>query len=538
MSDITGRVLGSFLVLTIVYAMLPGVTCAGSGNEWESSSPITYHLSASRVEVNGTAHSKFVYSADGTKKRIRYLTSADVALRTEADDVPAARLQLQASNGLFSHKTLQLELSDKGTLTSTDYASEGILGKVVTNVFKAVVSIASGAVPFTGAAAVRDELSPLEKLYATGYPDHWNRRQMLSKALGQVNTQIVEIELKLVEGHLNGGRDLPSALAARQKLKALKEIREDLRAEATLNDAHYKAWKATMEDDQTVRHGFLLRLTELPEDAVIANLQSGPDTSHISEVLLQRSKDLFQELEVVVAKKDPLRLPEPSTPKNGIAYTGLFYRIVRPVELSMYQLDPDVGNGTQPVLRERQIVYVVDEHSPIGFLEFSGSHWSKRGTTARFSSSGTLQKLSSSQDSNASAVADTLATLPDEYLSALKLANDVTEQRQRLRSQDSRARLEDLKREKEIAENQLALGELLDTGAVSSEISRLEKEIALLEAQIKLGETERKNDVAGDRNDLELQKQIQELRNAIQKGEIDRLKLERELDELRKEVEE
>ena len=138
------------------------------------------------------------------------------------------------------------------------------------------------------------------------------------------------------------------------------------------------------------------------------------------------------------------------------------------------------ADGT-PLLRESKPYLVMDGACALETFTLKESRWAKRSTSVKFSDLGALTSYSSSADSSAAAVADTLGSLGGTVGDSLETAVKINTQLDALRSHGADQQLAKLKQQVDAKQQEITLAGLAVTEKDSAELERLKQQAAILE---------------------------------------------------------
>lgn len=444
---------------------------------------IWYHLPKSFLTITGTVTTTTTAAGGQNESK-----STELALATRAD--PAACYGVKLERSLFSDNEIDLEVSEKGLLTSSNATSTGQLGTIFKNVASFAATVAGAATGLrvfpafapsstpAGTAPTGSPPSPAT-LYSTEHPGRAQRRQEIADAIDHLLETVI-----VKERSLAGQSDEKDREATRAHIADLEQAITDLREQAEPLDRHYASWKATKEQETTETHEFEIAISELPTVKAISDLGTNLPT----EAGLGSSFPIYEKLGIVVARLgDVPKVVDPSAaearPAAGSAHSGAFYRKVVPMRLHLFAKD----SGKLKLI-ETEVHEVIDEASRPGYLEFKRNRWSSTTVEAGFGDGGSLTRLKHTKTSTVAAATTATKELPEEVLDALNRADSIVDAHQKLRLQGIDHRLQELDREKKELDAEIALGDLIDTRALANRLKVVKAEKDLLTARKELGE--------------------------------------------------
>src|SRR4030095_13188789 len=229
-----------------------------------------------------------------------------------------------------------------------------------------------------------------------------------------------------------------------------------------------------------------------------------------------------------------LTQPAPVPDVKGEAVTAdlfspsIYYRGVRPVQIAVYTLSPT----NKPRLAKQSLEFVVGRRSPTMAYVVQNSKWANKSLGVTFTD-GLLTKVSSENESELAGAAEALRGLPAEYLAAIKQANEIVSEQNKLDSSGIQRQIDDLKKQKELTETRITSGETANLAAMKTESDRLEAELKLLNSQRNLAVGQA---IPQDQTALSAQVQIIKLQNDLAEAQVKQLQLQQQLDELRQKM--
>jgi hypothetical protein len=427
---------------------------------------VFYHLPETVLEIAGSVTTKKNLETDQEEKS----TNAKMALLTRADQDWYFRVNLEGST--LSDSSISLELTEDERLVTTEAKSVGRLGAIIKNIIGFVVAIVGVGTGRPLGERAKAKKDPQEE-YEKEHPDLGARRRELRQAIRAIGAKLVEIETLISQTPDKTAREALRAYAT-----DLTDGLKNLRSEAEIIEAHFSAWKARKEAARERSYEFTYRLSQLPDTSKFQEGQPvPPDLGDVREAYLAFG--------LIVSRKD-FSVPDvdPPPPPNapGSKHHGIYFRRPRPIELSLWTVEED------KLLRiQRRTHTVVDQRSPLGFMEFGKTIWSELSASLTLHDSGALKKLSNSKASELAAATGALKDLPADVLASLEKANKIIDEQQTLSLQGMDRRLAELKKQKEILEAEIEANGVLATAAQRAELARLKAEIDLLKARKEIG---------------------------------------------------
>ena len=461
-----------------------------------------YFLPKTVVTISGTVSSKNNFTKDGLV-RISEPGPATITTGVVAD--PSAYYYYRTDSKLLSKNSFTLELSEGGIISGVNSVSESQLGSILRNIVGIVTGLAK-----IGAGVAFAASSPAEDLYRGDFPELAKRRVMLKTAIDTMLDKMIALQRKLVDE-----ADPKRRAALRDDIADVQKALSTLRVEADGSDAHFAAWKARAEDAQQQSYQWIIDSDDLLPQAAIP----GKQLSELEKLASTQMRDVIQKLRVIVSLELP-PLPTSASPQLGGHSDLLYHRVVTPSIIRLYRIRP---NDSLELVTHTALP-VFSKTSTVSALPSPDAKWSKRTLTATFAD-GALTKVSAETSSELAAATEALRGLPGDYLSSLKQANEVAAEQRTLSLQSIDNRIEQLKKQKELAEAALAQRQIVSVGSAKSTIVELETQIKLLETQRAFSDAQGS---AADRNAVRLE-------NEMAKLQLEQAELRRKLDALERE---
>lgn len=518
---------------------------------------LRYSLPLTWVRIAGTTTTKRNLTSD----KLDASSESTVSLIVAPD--PNAAYEIDFEKSKLADRAVSIELSPAGLLTSTTSTSTGQLGKVIGSVVSAVASVAAVAGGLLGGPAaggfatmmaaeepdedrrreLADPESGVDEPYATEHPERARRRAELRERIPALRERIRDQRERICEAADDTERKRIAAC-----VEALGQSLAELIEEARELDAHLEAWRSVKEAPVTRSYTFLLRVTELPRLDDVKGVD--PDQAPLGAM-----KEVYDALHVVVARSDGSTAgggASPPAPRTRAR--GVFHRQPRPVRLTILKplADRSVSSesvsgagsvdaaDSRPAPRSTlrpvsaSIEAVLDGHSPLGFVEFGKSAWSKRAAEMTFGDTGSLTKLSNEKASELAAAAEAVESAPEKALAGLESANKILDQLQTVSLQGVTHRIAVLQQEKAVLEATVARDDLLATRDATSELKAVQAELALLQDQRQLGTARRALDADAETEMVRLRTDVLKVRTELERSQVERLKAQAELAELGK----
>ncbi|HET9370038.1 MAG TPA: hypothetical protein VFO19_07310 [Vicinamibacterales bacterium] len=480
--------------------------CAAANAQGQAPVQVNYHLPKTTVVVKGTIVTKKTFQQDGSLQPSSEPTGTSVSLVTGPEY--AARTMTLESSALAKTDTT-VSLTTKGTLAGLNRTSEGQLGAIVKNIFGSIVSLAGafGGRPFSLSGGA-------EALYEQEHGDLAALRRTLKTNLNATVARLGELATQLAKE-----ADFAKAKQITDHMSLLDRHVKTLRHEADLLDTHFNAWRTRKEAKVEQTLELMIDADQLPIDAPIKKLSD--DGSVIDPNNFSQSGEfapIAKRFRLVVTRLEPEmpKVPVPSGASNRV-----FYRAVRPVILRLYQITED---AKLVHVRDSQ-EYIVGERSEVMTLDLPTTKWSKRGIEVQFTDNA-LTKFGATQSSGVADTAEAVRQLSGEYLTALKQVNEIEAERRKLATVDIDRQIDEVKKQKDLFEAQVALGQAVNLEEAKSQLASLDLQVKTLEAQrtVAVGVAN-----AGQIEGLTAQQQLLKLQNDLLKAQLEQIQLQRQL---------
>ncbi len=511
--------------LTVILATATVAACGGTTSPpatqpapvQDAQPEVSYFLPKSVLVVTAKVTSKFDFG-----KRARVERVSDVATSLEVVADSGALIKLDLNHRRLSNQELKVEFTSQGLVSSVNAVSTGQLGVVAKNVFGLAVSAAR-------ILGVGFSATPAETLYLTEQTGAATSRVRVKATIATLLGKQLDLSERLITA--------ANAVAEERLSAQIKRVQAqivNLRAEEKLADQAFLAWKNRKEAPKVEPVRFILEMSDLPTEATMKGLPAKPSNAQLQAAMPAASWRLWERLGLAVVVSDPptnLAAPVGNVASKGM-YRGIYFRRGRPVRLTLHKKRGQ-GDGPTLVALSATTEVVQDGYSPVTFLAFGDSVWSKSSLTAAFGANGALTKLGNDSESEMARATEALRALPAEYLSAIKQSNEITTENQKAMTLALQGQIDSFTQRRELLEAEMSYSGANEASVRRAEIDKINSEVALLEAQIKLAGVQGSADSLDQRASLELEQQILQLRNEVAKAEIERLKLEAELAKLR-----
>ncbi len=519
---------------------------------------LRYHLAKDVIAVSGTttwSYDNAVKMTGGSeteevdfrlKATTKYVsTTIQPSVVTVAD--PSSYHILNVEPRGFKDQTLTIAIGDSGLLTSVNYTTTDKTGETVTNVGKAIASVAGAFFGFRGAETTNlsgtfaqlvakdldlygpnpsEEMKvalkkrfvalPGEIAYLVTSGDRTLRRLWFTVARTEIEIQFqsAAINARLLDAATEQDPDkvkrLQSEIDYRSKL--IGRLAESLTADrAVLNTLLEKGRSEEKLGVQEITRP----VEQVIEVVNCPSFEQIEDCQEVSEILkaldnFPQMKSLFKEARVVVtvdrvdstafvADSEPDRTPPATdtTPESAmesktarIYYRALYPAIIRVLGLRVL---PVTGEGGVVELKERVVVLtkssvqIVDTSSPPSFVEFNPKAFSNQSVSLGFNAKGQLTSASQGATSSlagaAAAAANTVTGVRDEFASSLVKAKDIITTKQQIDLSDLDFKINELTKRKAIIDQRLALAGATANYEIMLEKQQLDQQLLLLQTQ-------------------------------------------------------
>ena len=188
-------------------------------------------------------------------------------------------------------------------------------------------------------------------------------------------------------------------------------------------------------------------------------------------------------------------------------------------------------------LQESRDVAVMDKFSRWTLVPIAKGLFGKKSLSVAFDKAGYLSKISRLSEAELAGLAQALEKLPADYYDALKQANETVDEQQELALQRLDHRIEELKKERELITQEVVTGGALASAQQTAEIERLGREITQLEKEASLVQLQQAAEGAAELAILDLQTKITSAQTALEQAETQRLKVQADLEKLRRDGE-
>lgn len=517
----------NWMTLLAIAAVFSCDACADDNDDKRKElQRLPYYLNESAVKIVGTVTTK---TDIADNKKVTQATST-VTLVSAADN--SKILYFRLGKGTASNVKVEISFRSDGTLASVNSETVGQLGSIIKNIFRGVTTILSvtgGALPF---GTQTDKAEKIDLAYKNDHPKRAEIREKLKDTDLALRNAIADQQAKLAG--ITNNDNLETTLKG---LTLYQQGLGQLRQEAEISDAHFSAWRTAKEGQETENHEFVQLISELPDDTILLALLAktpNPSKSALQGVIDSDHWRVVESLNIIVTRQAP-NVRGPALPIDSVLTDseteGFFYRAPYTSKLCLYKLGNKQQTEFTPTLQKCQLEQVITAQSPHVFLPLKPARFGKAALKAEFSEAGAITTFKSDKESALADASGTFADLPDEVLSGIKKANEILDADRTLQLQELTLAVEETKKEKELLELQIAHGQVVDLQSTKEQIAALEQDLKLLETQGKFAAAQRTTTTADATSDLNLQKTILELQNAIEKLEIDRVKMLLELKE-------
>lgn len=336
---------------------------------------------------------------------------------------------------------------------------------------------------------------------------------------------------------------LQMARAAR-RIQHLQALLTEAMAEVAKIDGLYAAWCAarTRRDPQHLT--FAVPIDELPiQEAPTARQPAWDPTAEGDDHPLLRHIWATLGLLVEIGPVEPRTpyRPNPDGSVGDLDQASLHWREPRPARLWIWRRDSE---GT-PVLEQLSEVLVTDRYSAAASMRLEGRFFGEQAAEVVFGDLGVPLKVVFGDKSAVGAVADAIASAPEQSTAGLDAVSTASTTLGDLSSAAQELRLKALKRQVEQRTQELELEGLNATAADFAELRHLQQRVEMAEAQ---GTLAPPGELASIESQLALEKAHQDLETvqreraqaadmAAVQSRIERLEADLALAELRRERE-
>lgn len=453
---------------------------------------------------------------------------------------PQLAASLVVPKSAFTESEMTVEFRDGMMLKAINVKSTGRAGEVISSIAKFAGVLIGG---FAGLASVDGDkrprviVSPCDPFTAPykDLPDpvrlllwenavecqRWQETDKLQKSRTTLVEDRVELEKKIRGASNTALEEINDRLTKIET--ALENIDKDIAPRVKQFNATLEAYAKTLDLGTTTAvatHDQVLQLSDLP---VSDNVKAGMTAGQIEQVLAtfsEPAKTLWERGKAIVtfdpSDKGLLKCPvvtgmPPAPEKDNQVHVA--FRQGTPGRLRVFVSDLDVAptGGSESKPQEGTLRSVADRFenvahpcAPIGTMVFKRSAWSSRELAITFDERGFPSRLESKSGSDAAAIATSLAaaatTFRDEVATTVEKVVGVQENQRKIALNDATRRLDELKKDKEILDAQLAL----DAGRTNLEASLKQQvaaaSMAQLQAEVALGTAQ---DTAEQRREIE-----------------------------------
>ncbi|MFL5911275.1 MAG: hypothetical protein ACJ768_11965 [Gaiellaceae bacterium] len=442
-----------------------------------------YRLPRSTLVIAGSV----THSHDPLTKEERFEATSDITLGVEADaedDVGLYTVDL--SDDGWHDREIDLRLAPDGRLVGSSTTTTGVGGQIVEAGIRLVSTAAAAAITVArfGAAAplmfaARDEVlgggdgqqpRTLDEAYAAEYPELAERRSALRESILALQKTLAETAEAAAAGSDQKRR------SALRDVGLVEIALESLRSEASVLETHFDAWRSQRIGAVTQQHSFKLLTTDLRE--LPDGRKDAPEELPIS------AEDLGKEAAEVARVLDVALLAVPSQQNNHTSPDdpdggrfGIFYREPRQLRIAIYDTteapDQDPRNFALRTVKE---LWVLDSESEVRYVDFGSGFMNKDAVKVDFGDSGALSELSSTKTATAGQVAAALSAAPGQVQGSIDAVVKTAQSLGTLRSLGAQQRLDDLKRQQDTLEADIAVKGALASRDQQVELARIKAE--------------------------------------------------------------
>lgn len=365
---------------------------------------VQYALPLTVVKIEGTV----TVSTAATGEKVPVRTSL-VSVATEADRNAEFEFELQGS--WWKQREFELKLASDGRLAGAADSSTGFGAEIVATGLR-VAALAAKVVPLFLVTAPKHVLRPvpIEKVYQREQPELAHRRTDSRKAANELQARLLSLAGEL-------GRPDP-APEAHESLKAVQTALSAVRAEATVLESQFAAWRSERFPDWSTSYTYTIGVDRLP------NRPTAAEQVTFTEKELNEGQvgEVLRTLGVAVAL---IGDNDPTQHSDTFENSGVRYRLPRRCELAVYEApDEQIVSGRSPKLQLRRLMpaWIVDAQSKVGFVPFRSEVFEKHGAAADFGDAGTLSHLTNKQTGAAGAVTTAVGAAGGQIVESLDQA--------------------------------------------------------------------------------------------------------------------
>ena len=321
--------------------------------EDEGVQKVRYALPLTVARIQGTVT---VSTATSGKKLA--LRTSEVSLAAEADR--DARPELELRGDWWNEREFELNLTADERLTGAAHGSTGFGAEIVTAGLR-VAAFAAKAVSNLALAVPARVLEPvpIDQVFEREQPELARRRRASAAAVAGLQEKLLGLAREVAE--------LDTTEDAHDSLVAVQTAITAARAEATLLESRFEAWRAERFPDWTTSYTYTIGVDRLPRRSIAEE----EITLTAQELRMGQVGEALHTLGVAVVRIGDFRDPTPHT--DTFDKSGVHYRLPRRCQVAVYEAsDQDSHAWENPPLQLRRLMpaWIVDSSSEVGFVPF------------------------------------------------------------------------------------------------------------------------------------------------------------------------
>lgn len=460
------------MVCVAVMTFFGGVTYAQDGkHEPVETREILYYLPKSELRIDLNLKVK-TDNTNNTTTTI--LESGDISLVSSADT--SFPKSLDPSVAALSNTKSSIKFRPDGRLESLDNNSTGAAATLIKSIFKGVVTAAgiAGRGFLFSASKENDD-------YKEAYPEQAELREKYQLQTRRL-LELINLEIAKAE---DANNDMKAVM---DRVARLKDSLAIVRIELELLNQHYTSWKSSLETEETKIFSYQIDLKDLPKiDEINTKLaiSSDPSSETFDSVVnesFRRFSDQGRFLIGIKKKYPDVSHVGKSDARNGADTNSIYYRMPYEAELCLYEL----GQGSsfyKATLKECEVQTIIDNESNVVMLPIKNRKFGKRQLIATFDANGMVSSIVNDVTSGAEDIASIIDSLPESLKTGLANANSILDVERELKLQGYENQIVEVKKQKELLLEQVALSEKLASSSTDQQIKNLENELKFLQVQ-------------------------------------------------------
>ncbi len=370
---------------------------------------VRYALPLTVAKIQGSVTVSTAASGEKVAQR-----TSEVSLAAEADG--DAKHELALRGDWWNEREFELRLAPDERLTGAAHGSTGFGAEIVAAGLR-VATFAAKAVSMLVLAVPARVLEPvpIEKVFEREQPELAQRRAESRTAVGGLQEKLLRLAREL--GEPNAGEDAHESLVAVQAAIAAA------RAEATLLESKFEAWRAERFPDWTTSYTYTIGVDRLPHRTIAEE----EITLTAQELRMGQVGEVVRTLGIAVVRVGDVEDPTPHT--DTFDESGVHYRLPRRCQVAVYEApDQDTDAWENPPVQLRRLVpaWIVDSRSEVGFVPFRSEVFEKHGAGAEFGDAGTLARVTNKQTGAAGAITAAVSGAGGQVVESLEQAGKIT----------------------------------------------------------------------------------------------------------------